>query len=97
MARPRESWTNDRETAECLRLERRAMRALVGRLMLEHLPVETVRRLCYTIIGDVVRTGPLFPERPGTIALVADALDSVGTLIDEMVERPEGDVSRRED
>lgn len=89
MTKPREEWSEAADLERALLLERRAMQSLVGNLILHHLPYETVNKLCYDVCVEVVRSGPIFQEKPGLVLLVDHALECVGTLIDEMTSKPD--------
>lgn len=90
MAKARLMCTSDKQYADALRLERKALRAIVGRLIEGYLPYETVRKICYESTRELVTPVMQAPvHRPGIDFLVGEALESMDTLIDELVERPD--------
>lgn len=81
----RHNCIGETELKRALELERRAMRALLGRLLKSEMPYDRVKRLCYESTADVL--SPAAPEAPGFDYLVGEALEPLHGLIDEMIER----------
>lgn len=95
MAKQRRMCTNEAEYARVLGLERKALRAIVGRLLEAHLPYETVRSVCYEAMRDLVVSPSAMPQhKPGIDFLVGEALEHMETLIDDIVVQRSGDAKR---
>jgi len=87
MAKTRIVWVTADQQTRALMLERKALQAVVARLIEAHFPYEQVRRICYDATRDLLPPQSERSHKPSLDYLANEALEHMHTLIDEMVEQ----------